>query len=87
MTAVKPRKKPVLKVESHEASSTLIGLAFAMPDMAAAAMSSAEEAPIDFQAKQDSIAETRRNPGAKLAPKLKQTTAEPAKAKETKFKL
>lgn len=80
-------KKTAPKTESHESSSTQVGLAFAMPEPGVRALLSAEETPIDFQARQDSISPIRRSPGPKLAPKLKQTAAEPAKAKETKVNL
>ena len=85
--AARSRPKTTRKVESYEVTSTTIGPAFAMPEGAAEAMAAMEAAPIDFQARQDSIAPTRRDPGEKLAPKLKRTTAKPAKAKETKVRL
>lgn len=86
MAAPSSSKKAASNPESLEACSTLIGLAFEMPEQAARA-AAAEAAPIDFQARQDSISPTRRGPGPKLAPKVKRTTADPAKAKETKIKL
>ena len=85
--AARSTKMSTVKVESHEASSTLVGLAFAMPEQAARALAFTEEAPIDFQARQDKISPDRRGPGPKLAPKLKRTATDPAKAKETKVKL
>ena len=86
MTAGKKPKKEAPQIDTYEASSTVIGMAFAMPE-GAGLVAMAEGPPIDFQAKQDSIALTRRDPGPKLAPKLKRTTADPAKAKETKITL
>lgn len=73
-------------VETCEAESTVIGPAFAMPEPGVAALAMAQEAPIDFQARQDSISPNRRTPGPKLAPKVKRTSAKPAPAKETMAK-
>jgi hypothetical protein len=79
-------KPAAAKAEEYVSSSTTIGIAFEMPEESIAA-SMADEMPIDFQAKQDSISEIRRSPGTKLAPKIKRTSAKPAKAKETEVKL
>jgi hypothetical protein len=49
------------------------------------ALMAAADVNIDFQARQDSISETRRTAGPKLAPKVKRTTAKPSPAKETKL--
>ena len=87
MAANKTGKQPAPQIDVHEASSAVIGLAFALPEASVLAMATVELPPIDFQAKQDSIAPTRRDPGPKLAPKVKRTTADPAKAKESKIKL
>ena len=73
------------KADEHETGSTLIGQAYTMPEHALAAM--VEPTAIDFQARQDSIAETRRGPDGKLVPKLKRTGAKPARTRETDFKL
>jgi len=86
MAARPKRNARTPKVESFETVSTNIGVAFVMPDQAAE-FALAEPAPIDFQARQDKISETRRGPGSKLAPKVKRTTAKPSPAKETKVKL
>lgn len=75
------------KADEHETGSTLIGQAYMMPEHALAAMALAEPTTIDFQARQDSIAETRRAPDGKLVPKLKRTGAKPARTRETDFKL
>ena len=80
------RSKPKAKIESFEASSTLIGVAFTMPDQSLLA-AMPDPPPIDFQARQDSISERRRAPGTEVAPKVKRTTVKPSSAKETKIKL
>ena len=72
------------KLESFETVSTLVGEAYTMPDTAT--ITFGDEAPIDFQARQDAISPTRRSPGGALAPKVKRTSSSPAKAKETKVK-
>ena len=87
MAARPKRKARVPKTESYEVVSTVVGPAFVMPDQAAGMLALTEPEPIDFQARQDSISETRRSPGAKLAPKVKRTTAKPSSAKETKVKI
>lgn len=74
------------KTESCESVSTVIGPAFSMPEGAAMA-AMADEAPPDFQAKQDAISETRRGPGKELAPKLESTRSKPSQAKESILKL
>ena len=74
------------KADEHETGSTLIGQAYVMPEHALEAMALVEQTPIDFQARQDSIAETRRGPDGKLVPKVKRTSARPAPARETDFK-
>lgn len=80
------RRKAKPKSETFETSSTVIGVAFSMPDTSILA-SMPDPPPIDFQARQDSISEKRRSPGAELAPKVKRTTAKPSAAKESKVKL
>jgi hypothetical protein len=87
MAARRKRKARAPTVESYEVVSTVVGPAFVMPDQAAAMFALTDDVPIDFQARQDSISETRRSPGAKLAPKVKRTTAKPSSAKETKVKI
>lgn len=82
---VRKSRRRVAKADEHETGSVLIGLAYEMPEHALSAMALAEDVPIDFQARQDSIAETRRIPT--LAPKLKRTRARPAPARETNLKL
>lgn len=80
------RAKTATPVETCETVSTVIGPAFAMPEPGAGMLAMSEEPPIDFQARQDSISETRRNPGPKLMPKVKRTSARPSPAKETVVK-
>lgn len=87
MTVQSKRKRRPAKMETLECSSTLVGASFTMPDKGAAMSSFADEAPIDFQARQDSIAPARRDPGEALAPKLKRTTIKPSKAEETRVKI
>lgn len=84
-TLMKSKRRRATKAELLETSSTLIGAAFTMPELALEAL--ADQTPIDFQARQDSISETRRSPGAELAPKVKRTSAKPSKARETVIKL
>jgi len=82
----RPKKRQVRRSsdeESHETASTEVGVAFVMP--AEEALMAAADVNIDFQARQDSISETRRTAGPKLAPKVKRTTAKPSPAKETKL--
>ena len=86
MVARPKRKQKAPKVDSCEASSSLIGPAFAMPDHAFEAEALGDEIPIDFQARQDSISATRRSAAPGLAPRLKRTSAKPSKAKETILK-
>ncbi|MDQ4087860.1 MAG: hypothetical protein M3177_07625 [Pseudomonadota bacterium] len=83
--AQRARRRRADPVEVTQASSTLVGAAFTMPDDPALE-AVADEAPIDFQARQDSISPTRRAPGG-LMPKVKRTKARPSRAKETKVKL
>jgi hypothetical protein len=78
------KRKPKPKSDSFETTSTVIGVAFSMPDTSILA-SMPEPPPIDFQARQDSISEKRRAPGNELAPKVKRTTAKPSAAKESKI--
>jgi hypothetical protein len=81
----RPRKRRTRSSneQSHETASTEVGVAFVMPGEDARA--AAADMNVDFQAKQDSISETRRTAGPKLAPKVKRTTAKPAHVKETKI--
>lgn len=72
------------KAEEHETASTLIGLAYERPEQPRSALALRDDTPIDFQARQDSIGETRRDPEL---PKVKRTGATPARAPETKLKL
>ena len=60
------KRKPKPKSDSFETTSTVIGVAFSMPDTSILA-SLPEPPPIDFQARQDSISEKRRAPGKELA--------------------
>jgi hypothetical protein len=87
MAARSKRKVRTPKMESFEVISTAVGPAFAMPDQAAEMFALREDEPIDYQARQDKISETRRSPGPKLAPKVKRTTAKPSPAKETTVKI
>ena len=80
------KRKPKPKSETFETTSTVIGVAFSMPDTSILA-AMPDPPPIDFQARQDSISEKRRSPGAELAPKVKRTTVKPSAAKETKVKI
>ena len=80
------RRKAKPKSDRFESTSTVIGVAFSMPDVSLME-SAAEPPPIDFQARQDSISEKRRTPGTELAPKVKRTTVKPSSAKESKVKL
>jgi hypothetical protein len=87
MAARPKRKARTPKAESFEAVTTVVGPAFVMPDQAAEMFALRDDVPIDFQARQDKISETRRSPGPKLAPKVKRTTAKPSPAKETTVKI
>lgn len=80
-------KRSAARVESCDTSSTIVGPAFELRERGPGFAALDEEVPIDFQARQDSIAPTRRSPSGKLAPKIKKTSAKPAPAKETKVKL
>jgi hypothetical protein len=83
--SAKPRKRQARepKEEEHETISTEVGTAFTTEDEST--RGAIPDVPIDFQAKQDSISETRRTAGPKLNPKVKRTTAKPSPAKETKI--
>jgi len=85
--AARKRRRRADPGEVSQSSSTLVGAAFTMPEPPAGMAAFAHEAPIDFQARQDSISPTRRVPGPALMPKVKRTRSRPSSAKETKLKL
>jgi hypothetical protein len=78
-------RRRTTKADEHETGSALIGQAFAMPEHGLGA-ALVEHAPIDFQARQDAIRETRRGADSPLVPKVKRTRARPAPVRETDFK-
>jgi hypothetical protein len=85
MASSKRQKAQATKTD--DCARVSLGVAMSMPLPQAGAMALAEEAPIDFQAKQDAISLIRRSPGPKLQPKIKRTSLAPSKAKETEFDL
>lgn len=84
MAGERKSKRRAPKAEEHDTASTLIGLAFERSGQGRSALALRDDTPIDFQARQDSIGETRRNPDL---PKVKRTGAEPERVPETKLKL
>ena len=82
-----PASRSAVKSEVYETVATVVGPAFEMPEASALEGAMSELPPPDFQARQDAISLIRRSPAGKLAPKLRSTSVQPAKAKETKLNL
>ena len=83
MAAKSRRKRRTSSAANFQASTALVGTAFTMPE--SSVLAAAEGPPIDFQARQDSISQTRRRPDEGLVPEVKRTSVEPADTEETTF--